>query len=122
MKKSKLVASGLHTMTVTALTGEQTTGLTAAGTDLAGAKEVSNDVNVFGTVASGSGARLSASIEIGDSVVVSNLGANALLVYPHSAAGTIDSGSGGAGKSVGAGKNAVFRRISSTGWICLLGA
>lgn len=58
------------------------TGLVATGaTSQANSLEVGADVNVFGTVAATTGARLQP-MERGEGIVVANHGANALLLYP----------------------------------------
>jgi len=62
--------------------GTATGSLTAAGTTQATALVLNDDVNVLSTVSAGSGAILPAGLEVGDSVIVANMGANTLLVYP----------------------------------------
>lgn len=122
MSKSKLVSNGVFAPVADLLMGQVTTGITAAGSDLAGATALTNDVNVVGTVAASTGVRLPASAEVGDVVFVHNLGANSLSVYPPTATGVIDGGAAGAAKAVAAGKGAMFRRVSATLWVALVGA
>jgi hypothetical protein len=55
--------------------------LTAAGTTSADALQLTNGVNLFGTVASGAGAKLPPASGAGP-VAVINGGANAVLMYP----------------------------------------
>ena len=93
---------------------------TATGTTQTDAFQLFASTTVFGTVASGTGARLPFS-ENPMTMVVANLGANALLVYP-ATGGTINGGAANAAISVPAGKVAQFWGISSTGWIAQVGA
>jgi len=97
------------------------TALTSAGTTQADALAITADVNVFGTVGASSGAILQAPAPSGgDTVLVKNGGANALLVYPQSG-GTIDGGSANAAYSVAAGETAMFIAVSSTAWLVIVG-
>lgn len=92
-------------------------GLTAAGTTIADALQLSSIVNNFGTVASGAGAKLSDSVRSGLLVYVRNGGANALLLYPPNASGTINGGSTGAAVSIAATEVAVFVKVVANTWV-----
>lgn len=92
------------------------TGLTAAGTTIADALDLTAVVNNFGTVAAGAGAQLPDS-EIGSEVIVRNGGANALLVYPPSATEAINAAADAAAVSVAATEIGVFYKVSATKWI-----
>lgn len=94
----KLVASGLPGPLANAVVGDVANGLTATGTTQATALQLQADVNRFTTVAASSGAILPA-MNPGDSCVVFNGGANALLVYPP-VGGTINALAANAGYSV----------------------
>lgn len=73
------------------------TGLTAAGTNLATALQLTARFNVIGTAAASTGVRLPRGIpQIGEIRVV-NRGANTITVYPPTSAGKINGGSAGAG-------------------------
>ena len=98
------------------------TGLTATGTDQAGALEVTSGLNVFGTVAAGTGAKLSASWVTADPCqVIYNGGANALTVYPHSG-GKINQLATDAPMSLATNTSCSFYKASSTQWIGILSA
>lgn len=92
------------------------TGVSAAGTVIGDATALTAQHNVVGTVASGAGAQLASGTPVGGSQVVQNRGANALLVYPHSASGTHNGGSAGAAVSVDTDEVATFTRVSATDW------
>jgi hypothetical protein len=119
----QMVSSGIQSHRAQAINGFVATGLTSAGTGLADALALPAAINVFGTVAASSGARLPRA-EAGDTVTVRNGGANALLVYPATAAGVINALSAGAGFSMATGKNAQFVCTSTTAqtWAVVLSA
>ena len=98
--------------------GDVTTGLTAAGSSQATALAITADVNVFGTVASGTGAILA--FNDGARIVVRNGGANALLVYAP-VGGTMNSSSNGS-LSVATTKNAEFISRDGRNWYSILSA
>ena len=104
-----------------AFNGALATGLTAAGTVITDALDLTADTNVFGTVASGTGAQLP-SCEIGDSVEVYNGGANVLKVYPDTSANQINAVTAGTAVSLATNTMMMFRRISTTRWIAMLSA
>lgn len=119
----QMVSAGIQSHRAQATLGSVATGLTAAGTNLATGLALKSAVNVFGTVAASTGAVLPVA-GLSDEVVVNNGGANALLVYPATAAGTVGAGGAGVGFSVAAGKTASFKCVSTSGlvWIALLSA
>lgn len=88
-------------------------GLSGAGSVSTDALAIpaGQDMSVFTTVASGTGARLPASgVSKGEEYVVSNHGANALLVYPP-AGGKMGTASTDAGYSLAAGKTGYFLSV-----------
>lgn len=119
----EMVGTGVQSHRAQAINGSVATALTGAGTTLATGLVLKSAVNVFGTAAAGTGAVLPLA-GLSDEVMVNNGGANALLVYPPAAAGTVGAGAAGAGFSVAAGKTAVFKCVSTNGlvWVALLSA
>jgi hypothetical protein len=97
-----------------------TTALTAAGTTKADALQMAGTANFFGTVGSGTGAKLPAPSGSAP-VVVYNGGANALLVYSYGTADTINALSANGGFSVTNAKPAIFTPAGSK-WVAVLGA
>jgi hypothetical protein len=77
----KLVTAGISGTAANATVGDVGNTLTATGATQATALALPNDVNRFTTVAAGTGTILPA-MNPGDSVIIRNGGANALLVYP----------------------------------------
>lgn len=115
----KLVSLGMWAETAEQVVcGDVTTGLTAAGSTQATALAITADVNVFGTVASGTGAILAFSD--GARILVRNGGANALLVYAP-VGGTMNSSSNGS-LSIGTAKNAEFISRDGRNWYSVLSA
>lgn len=98
--------------------GDVTTGLTAAGTTQADALAITADANIFGTVASGTGAVLA--IPSAASIIVRNGGANALLVYAP-VGGTMNGTSNGS-LSIATTKNALFVSTDGVNWYSILSA
>ena len=97
--------------------------LTAAGTTIADALQLTARFNQVGTAASGTGVKLP-DAEIGEVVVVQNLGANNLEVYPHSASGVLNAASAGGAITLAAATDDILTcyRVSSTNWMCELSA
>ena len=81
----KLFGSGLSDLAVSAIGNDVNAAITAAGTDQAGATELTNCLNSVTTVAASSGVRLYAG-SAGDWQLVYNGGANPLKVYPPTSA------------------------------------
>jgi hypothetical protein len=98
--------------------GDITSGLTAAGTTQADALAISADANIFGTVASGTGAVLAVSSSA--RILVRNGGANALLVYAP-VGGTMNGTSNGS-LSIATTKNALFVSADGVNWYSILSA
>lgn len=97
------------------------TALTATGTIQADALEVTLNVNKFGTVASGTGAKLFSGSSTGDFQVIYNGGANQLKVYPQSG-GSINSLAANAGHILPINTTAQYWATSATTWVALLSA
>ena len=104
-----------------AVNGSIATGLTAAGTTMTDALDLTADTNVIGTCASGAGVQLP-SAELGDSCEVYNGGANACTVYPDTSSVQINALTAGNGFLLGTNTMCYCRRITSTRWVANLSA
>lgn len=104
-----------------AINGQVNSAVSAAGTNLATATQLSQTVNFLSTVGSGAGVKLFNG-DIGDDILVYNGGANTATVYPHSSSGIINQLSAGTGVSLAQYTTAYFRRVTSTRWIVMLSA
>jgi hypothetical protein len=117
-----MLGCGMPGLFVSTLSGNSQDSLTATGSTQATALALPGDNNTVTTTAASTGVRLKANPAPGDEVIVANLGANALLVYP-ATGGAIQTGAANAGFSVAAGKTAKFvARPGSLNWIAMLSA
>jgi hypothetical protein len=94
--------------------------LTAAGTDITNALVLTSLVNVVTSAAASTGVQLPSATPIGQIVTVQNNGANAINIWPHSASGTLNGGSGGAAVTTAAAAGAICIRnssLDSTVWV-----
>lgn len=106
----------LWTKASTAVAQAAATSLTAAGTIITDALDLTAVFNHITTAAASSGVQLW-DAPIGSKIEVVNSGANAVNVFPHSGTGTINGAAGGAAVSVATNAHAYFVRVSSTNWI-----
>lgn len=93
------------------------TAISAAGTTLGTATVLTHEINDVTTVASGTGVALPSSV--GTTFIVMNHGANALLVYPTTTSGVIDSGAAGAGLSLPVGAKIMFVQTATNQYYTL---
>jgi hypothetical protein len=114
---SRVQGAGQSGGATTAICGDVSAAVTAAGTVAADATSVSAVVTRVSTTASGTGIRLPAP-EAGAMMFVRNDGANTLTVYPPSG-GTIN---GSASNTIAAGKADLYFGTSGTAWVTLDGA
>jgi hypothetical protein len=123
---ARIIGAGLPALTAESIAGTSATNtLTAAGTTQADANPIRFDITCYGSVASGAGAVLPSTSDVGDTRFIKNVGANALLVYPP-VGGQIDALSVNAAFSVPVGKGCTFIKCRSTTltdfWLTQLGA
>ena len=104
-----------------AVNGNVATALTAAGTTISDALDLTADTNVIGTCASGAGVQLP-SCEIGDSCEVYNGGANACTVYPDASGTQINGLVAGNGFLLATNTMCYCRKITATRWVANLSA
>jgi len=90
--------------------------VSAAGSAITDATDLTALVNNVTTVAASTGVQLPA-VAIGTQVLVRNSGANALLVYPDGALIKINGGTDGAAVSLAATEVGIFAKVSATNWI-----
>ncbi|MDQ0084582.1 hypothetical protein J2W35_004951 [Variovorax boronicumulans] len=107
------MAFGTAPLLAQAIVGDVANSLTAAGSTQGTALKLASVINVVTTAAASTGVQLP-STGTGDQIVVANLGANALLVYPVTG-GAIQTGAANAGFSIAVGKTAVFTARDASG-------
>ena len=118
---NNILRGGFSAGQAKAVNGAIATGLTAAGTTITDALDLSADTNVIGTCASGAGVQVPA-CEIGDSVEIYNGGANACKVYPDTTSAQFNALGAGNSFSLGTNTTCYCRKITSTRWIVNLSA
>lgn len=91
-----------------------TTGITAAGTTITDATQLSSFINIVSTTAASTGVKLNSSWPVGQIGLVQNNGANALNLFPPTASLTINGGSAGAAVTIAAAAGNLIIRLSST--------
>jgi len=119
--RQRLTGAGDPPLLAQNTTGNVADGLTALGSTQATALLITEEANVFTTVAAATGAILRGDLGPGDEQEVANYGANALLVYPP-IGGTIQNGATNAGFSVAANKTARFRSRNGLNFTAILSA
>ena len=125
--QANLMGAGCPALQSQASTGIFTIGLTGAGSSSrTAALSLPSDFSVFTTVSANTGARLpdgtAGYTNPGDTWIVVNHRASALLVYPFPSTGKIANGSAGAAFSVGSLKTATFLNIGIDTWAASLSA
>ncbi len=94
------------------------TGIAAAGTTIADATQLSAAINEVTTAAAGSGVKLPVAA-VGATIVVQNLGANDLEVYPPNGSGVINGAAAGGSITLTAAADqvGVFHKTATNKWI-----
>lgn len=92
--------------------------ISAAGTIITDATDLTGFFNDVTTVAAATGVQLWDS-PLNALLVVRSAGANTLKVWPHSGAGTLNGGAAGASVTLAVGSLGLFFRETSTNWIAL---
>ena len=117
-----IMGAGVPPLTAQQISGTLSDGLIATGNSQATALALQANANVVTTTAASTGVLLPAGTSPGDEVMVANLGASSLAVYP-STGGTIGTGAANASFAVGAGKTGYFiARADGVSWIAILSA
>lgn len=93
------------------------TALTAAGTTISDAYQMTGVFHHFTTVAASSGAKLW-NAPLYTKIELVNSGANALALYPPDGSGTINGGGAGSAVSIAVNGYVVCVKVSATNWIC----
>lgn len=114
---SQVLGSGNAAASATAICGEVTATVTAAGTTAADATVVSTPNVRVSTAASSTGIRVPPA-ETGALMFIRNDGAQTVTVYP-ATGGTIN---GSASTTIAAAKSALLLGTSNTAWVSLAGA
>lgn len=116
-----IMKGGHSAMGARAINGQIQSAVSAAGTAISDATDLVASINVVTTAAASSGVQLP-SAEIGDSVEILNLGANAVTIYPDSTSNRINALSAGSGFLLATNTSVWVRKFTSTRWMAYLSA
>ena len=116
-----VVRGGFSPGQARAIGGQVQSAVTAAGTTITTATDLTASINVVTTAAASSGVQLP-NTEIGDSVEILNLGANAVTVYPDTSSNRINALSAGSGFLLATNTSVWVRKFTSSRWMAYLSA
>ena len=116
-----VVRGGFSPGQARAIGGQVQSAVTAAGTTITTATDLTASINVVTTAAASSGVQLP-NTEIGDSVEILNLGANAVTVYPDTSSNRINALSAGSGFLLATNTSVWIRKFTSSRWMAYLSA
>ena len=117
----EMMQGGTSAMQARALNGGTSATVTAAGTIITDATDLTASMTVITTAAASTGVQLYNG-EIGDSQEILNLGANAVKVYPDSASNSINQLGAGSAFSLAPNTSCVVRKMTTTRWTAYLSA
>ena len=116
-----MMKGGMSAGQAKGINGQLQSAVSAAGTAITDATDLTASINVVTTAAASSGVQLP-SAEIGDEVEVLNLGANTLTIYPDSASNRINQLPAGSGMFLATNTAVKLRKFTSSRWIAYLSA
>jgi hypothetical protein len=116
-----IMKGGFSAGSAKAINGQVQATITAAGTVITDATDLTASINVVTTAAASTGVQLQ-SCEIGDEVEILNLGANSVKVYPDSSSATINQLSAGAAFTLATNTACKARKFTATKWMAWLSA
>ena len=114
---SRVLASGVNSMSTVAICGDGGFGLSASGTTQSDAYQLNRVHNDVSTCAVGAGVKLPITEE-GEVIYIANSSGNSLKVYPYESTTVID---GGSYITVNPGYSALLFAVTRTAWRALLG-
>ena len=117
-----MMTGGTSAGQATAINGLVNTGISAAGTTIGTATDLTRSMNYVSTVASGAGVQLPSTMQIGDEVEVYNAGANTLTIYPDQTTVGFNQLSVGTGVSLPINTAMRFKKYTATRIIAFLSA
>ena len=114
---SRVLGSGISQLSTVSICGDGNAAASAAGTSAGNATALTYVYNNISTVAASTGVKLPPT-EMGETIWITNSGANNLTVYPYESTTQID---GGASAIVNTACSAVFYAVSNSQWEGLQG-
>ena len=116
-----IMRGGFSSGQARAVGGQVQSAVSAAGTTISTATDLTASINIVTTAAASSGVQLP-NVQVGDSVEILNLGANAVTVYPDTSSNQINALSAGSGFLLATNTAVVLRKFTSTRWAGFLSA
>ena len=117
----EIMQGGIPAGAARAINGGVSSAITAAGTVITDATDLTTSLNIITTAAASTGVQLPY-VEIGDSVEILNLGANAVKVYPDASANQINQIAAAGAFSLAPNTSVVVRKLTTTRWVAYLSA
>jgi hypothetical protein len=114
---SRVLGSGVNSLSTVAICGEGVDGLTAAGSTRSNALQISSIYNSIDTAAAGTGVLLPPT-EMGAQIFIANSGASSIKVYPYESTSTIN---GTTSASIDKDHVSIFFAVTNTMWYSLNG-
>ena len=114
---SRVLGSGINTLSTIAICGDGINSVSAAGTSAGDATAIAYVYTNVTTTGAGAGVKLPQTEE-GETITVVNSGANPLTIYPYSTDSTIN---GAASSELLPGGSAIYSATSNTTWVTLQG-
>ena len=108
-----IMLGGFSPGSARAVGGQVQTAISAAGTVITDATDLTRSINVVSTVAASSGVQLPM-MNVGESMIVYNGGANTLRVYPGSTSIAINQITAGSAHQLAVTTAAQYHQVSST--------
>ena len=109
---SRVLGSGVNSLSTVSICGDGVASLTAAGTSAGDATAITYVYTNVTTVAAGAGVKLPPT-EMGELIWITNSGANALIVYPYEATSTINATTSA---TINKGCAAAFFAVGNSAW------
>ena len=116
-----IMGGGFSAGQAQAIQGTIASSVSAAGTTISDATDLTASNNYVSTVASGAGVQLPY-VPLGDSCYVYNAGANALKVYPCDTASSINNAAAAAAVTCPVNTLMCFHRWTATKWVGMMSA
>ena len=117
----EIMVGGFSAGAAKAINGQVQSAVTAAGTVITDATDLTASINVITTCAAGAGVQLP-SCEVGDTVSILNLGASACKVYPDISTGQINQLSAGTAMTLATNTAVTLERFTTLRWMAWLSA
>lgn len=118
---SDIMKGGFSAFSARAIQGQVQSAVSAAGTTITDATDLTASINVVTTAAASSGVQLP-NCQINDEIDILNLGANAVTVYPDSASNQINALSAGTGFLLATNTAVKLKKFTSSRWMGFLSA